>query len=311
MGFESFPNLQAREIKINQEFDIAKALERPESVFTEMEAHQNVKEAGLATYEKIIMNNESFLGSGNAGIVFKESEKTCLKCVWESLMVGIKNQRFTLLPAKAQKLKRISDYFDEIKQKRRRLATSGFQFESDNSPLKEAGFQVAARKILEKHGLERMIPKLQGVLEFENEEDGKVQDLPYYIHEKVLMVAMERVNGVSIEDLILNYPDNSEVLEKIDLEAFEQKLRKAIDLLHAEELAHKDMSIRNVMVDIESGDPRIIDFGKGKKTDSSEDFEEENRLVGNVVSHLRKFKSDPQGKKDSLSRAFQKFEEKF
>jgi serine/threonine protein kinase len=311
MGLESFPNLQAKEIKINREFDIEKTLEKPESIFTEIDAPQEVKEAGLTTYERIILSNESLLGSGNAGIVFKESEKTCLKCVWESLSVEMKFKRFQLLPQKAQKLRQISEYFSEINEKRRKLSTSGFQFESDNAPLKEAGLQVAAKKILERKDMGRMVPGLKGVLEFETEDEGEVENLPYYIQEKVLLISMERVSGVNIEDLILNYPENSEILEKIDMPGFEQKLKAALQELHAAGLCHKDLSIRNVMIDFESGEPRLIDFGKAKATDDSADFEEENRLADNVLGHLKRFKANPAEKRKDLEAGYKKFEEKF
>lgn len=311
MGLESFPNLQAKEIKINQEFDIEKALERPESIFTEIDAPENVKESNLKNYEKIILNEESLLGSGNAGIVFKESESACLKCVWESLSVEMKMKKFQLLSPRAQKLRHISEYFNEIREKRRRLSTSGFQFESDNAPLKEAGFQVAAKKILGTKGLEEMVPGLQGVLRFEDEEEGEIEGLPYYIGEKVLLISMERVNGVNIEDLILHYPENSEILEKIDMPKFEQKLRAALQVIHGAGLCHKDLSIRNVMIDFESGEPRLIDFGKAKKTSNSNEFEEENRLADNILGHLKKFQLNPEGKKKDLEAGYKKFEEKF
>lgn len=311
MGFENYNNL-TEEFIAKENFDIKESLENPESIFEGLEAPSDLVEEALSVYEKILTDNDKFLGSGNAGIVFKESEKACFKCVWEALDVEIKNKRFDLLPQKEQKLRKVYDYFEEIKQKKRKLVLSGYSFESDNQPLKEAGFQEIAKRILDEKGMGDMIPGILGVVELESEDEGEINDLPYYTREKVYLISMETVDGINIEDLILKHPENSDILEKINFDSFEQKIFSALKELHGAGLSHKDLSLRNIMINRSTGEPKIIDFGKSKLvTIDSPECESDNNSAKNVLNHLKSFLNDPKKKKENLISGFEKFEQKF
>ena len=71
---------------------------------------------------------------------------------------------------------------------------------------------------------------------------------------------MEYVPGKSVEDIILGYPGTSEYVEAIDINQVEKDLIAAVKLLHANGIKHQDITVRNIMFDIESGRPVIIDL---------------------------------------------------
>jgi len=309
---DSFSKLKAENLTVEEKFDIENALEKPESIFVEKEMPANLLEKALLVYEKILTKEDSILGSGNVGIVLKESERACVKCLWENLVVEIKDKKFDLLSPKQQQLRRVYNYFEEIKAKKRNLSNAGAQFSAENSPLKEAGLQIVARKILKEQGLERMVPGLNGVIELSEEDEGEVGGLPYEVSEKVFLISMQTVDGVNLEELLLNYDAYPDLLEKIDFDSFKKMLLEGLAMLHEAGLCHKDLSIRNIMIDRETGEPRLIDFGKSKKTDSnSPECGEEKDAANNVLVHLKQLLNNPESKKKNLASAFKKFEQKF
>jgi len=296
MTLESFPEkVITKKIESEEDFDIERALEKPESIFIEKEASPETRKEDLAVYEKILSDEEKIIGSGNAAVVLEETEKNCIKCMWNSLDVEIKGKKFDLLPKKWQQLRKIQNYFQEINAKKRKLMSSNLRFEADNKPLEEAGFQITARKILEKEGLEKMVPELHSILRIKSEDEGEIKNCPYYTSEDTTLISMEKVNGKkNIEDLILGYPENEEVINNLDINNVKGKLTKAIKLFHENNLLHKDFSIRNVMIDFETGDPVIIDFGKSKyEAEGTEEKIKEEENLKTVDPAAKQFKYDP------------------
>jgi serine/threonine protein kinase len=309
---DQFLKYKAENLAVEENFDIQDALEKPESIFVETELPEKLLENALLVYEKILTKEDSILGSGNVGIVFKESDRACIKCLWDTLTIEIKHKKFQMLSPKHQQLRRVYDYFEEIKSKKRNLSAAGAQFGAENGPLKEAGLQIVAQKILAEKGLERMVPGLNGVIELSEEDEGEIEGLPYEIREKVYLISMQTVDGVNLEELILNYDEYPDLLEIIDFNYFKKMLLEGLDILHEAGLCHKDLSIRNIMIDRKTGEPRLIDFGKSKKTDSnSPECSEENEAANNVLVHLKQLLNDPESKKNKLASAFKKFEQKF
>lgn len=73
-------------------------------------------------------------------------------------------------------------------------------------------------------------------------------------------IIMERLNAVNLQHAIngiVEFPEN------FDIESFMEELENFIDHMHStEKIAHMDLYARNIMIDIETGHPRVIDFGR-------------------------------------------------
>ncbi len=311
MSIESFPNLNIKEEKTKEVFDVEKVLERPESIFAEQEPTEKTKQEAADVYEEILIDQENVIGLGNAGVVLNETENACLKCVWEKADVEIKGKRFDLLPKKLRRLRDVQNYFAEINAKKRKFVSQGLSFEADNSPLKEAGLQIAAREILKKEGLEHIIPEINSILRLKDENEGEIEGYPYDAMEDVCLISMEKVKGRSFEDMILNYPEDQEIIEKINVDKIAKTLERSLEILHEQGLSHRDLSPRNVMINYETGEPAIIDFGKSKHDRNQTSDQEELDQLKRLILLLKRFQINPKKERDNLSTAYKKQEEKF
>lgn len=100
---------------------------------------------------------------------------------------------------------------------------------------------------------------------------GELVTFPKRIREDVL--AMDRINGSSFED-ILNPKEEKfrkELPENFDYKIFFEKLKKFIIKMNEKGIYHQDLHAGNIMIDFETGNPVIIDFGLAKKRFSSEE----------------------------------------
>jgi serine/threonine protein kinase len=299
-----------------KEFNIENILENPEALFSKDVTPQFEIDKARQLYEDLLLDFSRILGSGNNGIVFdsNDAEKNCIKCSWDGLTVAIKNKRFDLLPKKFQQLRKIEVYFAEISEKQRKLAGGNVGFAPPNMPLKEAGYQIAARKILEERGLNGMVPRINGVFGVElgdnGEEEGEIEGLPYSVVERATVVAMEKISGKSVQDLILDYPENFEQIKTLDVDEIGRKLTEAVKSFHEKNFSHQDLTLRNVMIDFKTGQPVIIDFGKSKYLTGEFSLEDELEHVRAVTLALKKFQSRPKENSDSLKQSFKKFNDK-
>lgn len=82
-------------------------------------------------------------------------------------------------------------------------------------------------------------------------------------------ILMEEVNGKSLEQLMNGDEDFP---EKFDPDVFFKSLEKFLDVLHErKQVFHLDIAPRNVMVDRLTGLPVLIDFGRARRFDFSEE----------------------------------------
>jgi len=98
------------------------------------------------------------------------------------------------------------------------------------------------------------------------------------------MLVMERVNGVSIRDVL----ENSESFPaSFNVYQFFEKLQEYIDSLHENNIYHRDLHEGNVMIDNDTGLPWIIDFGASQESIGSDEEEIYNlRTIGSVTRRL-------------------------
>jgi len=269
-----------------------------EGNFETNEADEVVTEMVSNHYDAMVNNPEGLVGLGNNAFVFKqdpteEKSTRCVKCRWDFLMVNNRSKKIEKLPANLQKLKRIEDYFTEIKRKTRAYAAKGIDTLPDNNALREAAVQSLASALLEAAGFPNGVPEVDFVIEMERSDSGDVKGDPYSASEKVHMILMDQVPGMTLQEMF--YEASELLAERFDLDGFVSNLRKMVQILHDGGVTHRDLSIRNVMIDTETLQPRIIDFGKSvfSKHQSAEDVARDMQFVDEIAKLLKAFKERP------------------
>lgn len=81
------------------------------------------------------------------------------------------------------------------------------------------------------------------------------------------VLIMERMHAVSLKDVLEN---GVKLPESFELELFFEQLGSFIKKMHDIQVYHRDLHEGNVMIDVETGLPVVIDFGLGYKAIRSE-----------------------------------------
>jgi serine/threonine protein kinase len=93
------------------------------------------------------------------------------------------------------------------------------------------------------------------------------------------ILIMEGIKGISIQEAL----DHPEKLPRtFDKESFCESLRDFVEKMNAAGIFHRDLHTENIMVDLETGKPWIIDFGLA--TDS---YSENPYLVDSAAGQIR------------------------
>ncbi len=129
---------------------------------------------------------------------------------------------------------------------------------------------------------------------------------PYYFFEKKFtgaepegqeriksFLVMEQLNAVSFDDV---FEGRSELPETFSPDDFFRQLDDFIAAMHSRKVYHRDLHEGNVMIDIPSGRPRVVDFGSAAHATEYDAYEEwrpgkvENRFLRdeNCTSRLRR-----------------------
>lgn len=111
-------------------------------------------------------------------------------------------------------------------------------------PRKEKDFQDNLRFINTK----TRVPKVYAC--YENNEDGHS------------FLMMETLKAVSIDDIL---EGRAKLPENFDLDLFEKELEYFIEMMHKNNIYHRDLHEGNIMIDNETGLPYVIDFGAASK----------------------------------------------
>lgn len=111
-----------------------------------------------------------------------------------------------------------------------------------------------------------------------------------YKQEKISIFAMERLNAVSVNDVIEGLKPMPEAFR---IEVFFKELRDFFETMHRRGVHHRDAHEGNIMIDVETGLPYVIDFGLaayGTSGDESETYREVSAR-GSVIVYPKDFDS--------------------
>ena len=266
--------------------------------FESHEADLDTRNMAVAHYESILNTPGAFIGIGNTALVFKqhpELDKStqCIKCRWDFLMVNNKSKKLSSLPENLQRLKQVEGHFEKVKLSKNATRGKGVDITPDSNVLMEALIQRMACQVMDEAGMTGRIPNINFIIKIEREESGDVEGDPFSVAETVNLMFMEHVQGMNLEEVM--YQASPEVARKLDVDLFERELKAMIGILHKEGITHKDLTIRNIMLDSETLTPRIIDFGRGSHSESlsDDDMHDDLQSVEEAVKFMRKFKSNP------------------
>jgi|AntAceMinimDraft_5_1070358.scaffolds.fasta_scaffold28844_3 serine/threonine protein kinase len=251
------------------------------------------------------------LGSGNNGIVYKMSDSLggpqnqyCAKALWQTVEANIRGDRKDLLPDFAKDLRKVQDYFERVKSKKREFVAQGRELPEQLSPTEEAKYTNRAGAYLNAAGSDVDVPMVHTIVKVDR-KDKKIEDVeyPYAWEEKVHLLILDYIPGVSIEELILRNEDE-EIRQNIDFESFESKLEEAVEILHEHGLYHNDISTRNIMISPE-GEPVLIDFGGGSQSPKGqphgEKFDLNKEHLRKTLKWLRRYLENPDDVSEELT----------
>jgi serine/threonine protein kinase len=301
------------------EVKLYELLQNPKDLFEYLVVDQKQKISNHFENRNLLMDKNKFLGMGNDGFVVSLDDPslglTCIKYIWKTLDVYPgPDWNIEDLPPDIHTLQLISERFKQIRTiTRENLIQTGQASIPTNDPEREAVFQEASRKILLDENQNCYIPEVLQVTSFEDIEDATEDDPRpfYFLNEEYTAITMEHIRGLSIQDIILNFPETYEYLEFIDVDQMEKDIIRAIKSLHEHKIRHQDITIRNIMFDFVQKRPVIIDFGKASYGMSDVAEEDEIKNVKEVMNHLRSFLHNPLSKKESLEEEFRKKSLKF
>lgn len=316
-GTEKSYDFESKIILPHEEFSIddlhlSEIIQNPELMFSEPNLSDSDRYQKHRKNRDLLTDKSKFLGIGNDGFVTSMDDPkhgaSCIKYVWSALDVYPgKGFSYQDLDSEIFALHTISERFKEIRSITRANSIKTNQTPiPTNSPVREAAFQESARKILLEEKQNCYVPQVIEVDSFREVEDEGEDDLDpvYFLNEKYSTITMENVQGLSIQDIILNYPETKEYLDMIDVDKFEEDVRSALLCLHTHKIKHQDITIRNIMFDLKQQKPALIDFGKASYGSGDVPEEKELQNLSEVVRHLRTFLNDPENKKKDLLEEF-------
>lgn len=108
----------------------------------------------------------------------------------------------------------------------------------------------------------------------------------YFVKEKIEILAMERMHAVSIQDVLSGIRS---IPENFNLVIFFKELRNFVEKMHLKNIFHHDLHSGNIMIDLETGLPYVIDFGHSGSDEHDDSFFE--MRVGDKISKF-KYKKD-------------------
>lgn len=123
------------------------------------------------------------------------------------------------------------------------------------------------------------VPIVSFVALLKREKDGRK------VQQSVL--AMQEIDGFSLDRMLPKNPGEKPEIEfpdNFDVDSFFQKLREFVEWMHNEKnIYHRDLFARNIMIEMKTGKPAIIDFGDAVEFDQKYLVPGEQDAYGRLV----------------------------
>jgi serine/threonine protein kinase len=229
--------------------------------------HKETEEKIRASIEKLLESQANFLGKGRtAEVHFLEKDtKLCYKII-RKVEVLVRPDAVDNLPAKYREI-----YDEEKRKKEIDLQKPPSQREDRTIPwhvelYTEAEFLSRARKAAVDTSVK--VPRPDATISIRGKEEGE----GYEVIDSMDVLLMETMDAISVEDMIMKGelpPQN------FNYDNFCEKMDEFIDIMHRNKLYHRDLHGGNVMVDIATGDPVVIDFGRAGISSEDEAYYED------------------------------------
>lgn len=257
-------------------------------------------------YDIILNDKELFLGNGNHAVVYMVNEgdsEFCIKNIWKDATTGKSDQSKESLPEELQGLRNIQDYFKAVLEKKSDYVKAGYYFHPQNSPIEEATITNRVNLLFKDKDIGVKVPWVQEIFELERSSGFDLEEGETYFSEDVVMLNMDVVDGFTLQQMILGEDVFLKYNIDVNPDDFEDKLLKAVDVMHDLGIYHNDLTIRNIMID-RNGVINLIDFGGSEHSPGNRpnnDLYETNvSHAKKIIKQIRKYNKDPEAAKEDL-----------
>ncbi len=231
--------------------------------------HKETEEKIRASIEKLIESQENFLGKGRtAEVHFLEKDtRLCYKII-RKVEILVRPDAVENLPAKYREV-----YEEEKRRKEADLKKPHSQREDRSIPwhvdlFTEAEYLSRARRAAAETAVK--VPRPDATISIRGKEEGE----GYEVIDSMDVLLMETMDAVSVDDMIMN---GQLPPENFRYDDFCRKMDEFVKSIHSNKLYHRDLHGGNVMIDIATGNPVVIDFGRSGISSDEDAYHEDVR----------------------------------
>lgn len=228
--------------------------------------HRETEERIRASIEKLIDSQENFLGKGKTAEVhfLEKDSRLCYKII-RKVEVLVRPDSVDNLPPKYREV-----YEAEKRRKEEDMKKPPSQREDRSVPwhvdlFTEAEYLSRARKAASETSVK--VPRPDATLSIRGKEEGE----GYEVIDNMDVLLMETMDAISVDDLLKGQlpPEN------FDFDRFCQGMDEFKEAIHKHKLYHRDLHAGNVMIDMATGDPVVIDFGRSGISSDEDAYHED------------------------------------
>lgn len=233
---------------------------------------------------ELLERPDLFLGEGAVGRVFSFSMREKRFCQKVSLVRSVAARTEENVPQKYRQ-----DYREQAARRAERPWST--------TPKMEAYLTNRAAAIEDDFV---KVPTVYRTLHITGSEEGE----GYAVNDSYDILLMEQVPGCNLEQMAFK---GIPLPEGFDADVFSDKLLAFVKKMNEAGISHRDIAPRNVMIDFETGNPWLIDFGRGTNASQDPQVEEftardgrpailrfdktDEQCVEGVRAHLREYQA--------------------
>ncbi|HEU5114792.1 MAG TPA: hypothetical protein VFT82_03430 [Candidatus Paceibacterota bacterium] len=231
--------------------------------------HQEIEDKIRASIEALLESQENFLGKGmTAEVHFLEKDRGLCYKIIRKIDVMARPDAVDSLPDKYREIYDRNKAAEEKAKKTPSGSKESSQIPWHVDLYSEAKFLSRARSVDPEGPVK--VPRPDARLEIVGKEEGE----GFEVVDSLEVLLMERMNAVSVDDLILKQLDAP---ANFDYNRYCREVEEFIAKMHENKLYHRDLHGGNAMIDLATGSPVIIDFGRSSISTEEEAYLEEIR----------------------------------